>query len=119
MNSTVSKPACMTWIAVAIFFCATRGLFAEFHGSIKLNEDAFAVAAQRISDGHAIADLPCEYETQIQVPVWRFQERSPLRFACRESQSSAIRLHRNRKRGRRIAAQNKIRHGLIRISPIR
>jgi len=46
----------MTWIAVAIFFCATRGLFAEFHGSIKLNEDAFALAAQRISDGHAIAD---------------------------------------------------------------
>ena len=43
-------------IAVAILFSASRDVFAQSRGSIKLNEDAFAFAALVIREGHVIAD---------------------------------------------------------------
>ncbi len=56
MKSALSKPAFVTCVAVAILFCATRGVFAQSRGSIKLNEDAFAFAARLIQQGDVIAD---------------------------------------------------------------
>ncbi len=56
MKSAISKPAFVTFVAVAILFCATRGVFAQSRGSTKLNEDAFAFAALLIREGHVIAD---------------------------------------------------------------
>jgi hypothetical protein len=56
MKSAISRSAFVACVAVAILFCATRGVFAQSHGSIKLNEDAFALAARLIREGHVIAD---------------------------------------------------------------
>jgi hypothetical protein len=56
MKSVISKSAFVTFVAVAICLCAISGVFAQSHGSIKLNENAFAFAAQLINEGHVIAD---------------------------------------------------------------
>jgi hypothetical protein len=56
MKSAISKPAFVSFVAVAILFCAISGVFAQSHGSIKLNEDASAFAARLINERHVIAD---------------------------------------------------------------
>jgi hypothetical protein len=56
MKSVISKSAFVTFVAVATCLCAISGVFAQSHGSIKLNENAFAFAAQLINEGHVIAD---------------------------------------------------------------
>jgi hypothetical protein len=56
MKRAISKPALVSFVAVGVLFCATRGVFAQPHGSIRLNEDAFAFAARLINEGHVIAD---------------------------------------------------------------
>src|SRR5689334_23203753 len=56
MTSAISKPEFVACAAVAILFCATHRVVAQSRGSIKLNEDAFAFAAQLINKGHVIAD---------------------------------------------------------------
>jgi hypothetical protein len=56
MKSAISKSAFIVCVAVAILLCAISDVFAQSHGSIKLNEDAFAFAARLIREGHVIAD---------------------------------------------------------------
>ena len=56
MKSAISRPAFVSFVAVGVLFCAISGVFAQSRGSIKLNEDAFAFAAQLINKGHVIAD---------------------------------------------------------------
>jgi hypothetical protein len=56
MKSAILKPAFVTCIAVAILFSATRGVFGESRGSIKLNEEVFAFAVRLINEEHIIAD---------------------------------------------------------------
>src|ERR1700751_4496019 len=56
MKSANSRSALVTCVAVAILFCATRGVFAQSRGRIKLDEDTFAFAARLINKGHVIVD---------------------------------------------------------------
>jgi hypothetical protein len=56
MKSANSRSAFVTCVAVAILFCATRGVFAQSRGRIKLDEDTFAFAARLINKGHVIVD---------------------------------------------------------------
>ena len=56
MKSAISKSEFVSPFAVAILLCAISDVFAQSHGSIKLNEDAFAFAARLIREGHVIAD---------------------------------------------------------------
>jgi hypothetical protein len=55
MKSAISKPAFVSFAAVAIFLCAISVL-AQTRNSVHLNENAFAFAAQLINEGHVIAD---------------------------------------------------------------
>jgi len=56
MKSAFLKLAFVACVTVAILFCATRDVFAQSRGSIKLNDDAFAFALRLINEGHVIAD---------------------------------------------------------------
>jgi hypothetical protein len=56
MESAISKSAFVSPLAVAVLLCAIGDVLAQSRGSIKLNEDAFAFAAQLINEGHVIAD---------------------------------------------------------------
>lgn len=56
MKSAISRPAFVSFVAVGVLFCAVSGVFAQSGGSIKLNENAFAFAAQLIKEAHVIAD---------------------------------------------------------------
>jgi hypothetical protein len=55
MKSAISKSAFVTFVAVAILFCAISVL-AQTRKSVHLNEGAFAFAVRLINDGHVIAD---------------------------------------------------------------
>ena len=56
MKSVISRPAFVACVAIAILFYATRDVFAQPQGSIKLNGDAFAFALRLIQERHVIAD---------------------------------------------------------------
>jgi hypothetical protein len=56
MKSVISKPAFAACVAAAILFCASRDVFAQSRGSIKLNEDALAFAARLINERHVVGD---------------------------------------------------------------
>ena len=56
MKPPASKSALLSFAAVAILFCSIDDLFAQSHGTIKLNKDAPAFAARLIREGHVIAD---------------------------------------------------------------
>ena len=56
MESTISKPAFIACVAVALLFCATRDVLPQSSGGIRLNKNASEFAAQLIKEGHVIAD---------------------------------------------------------------
>jgi hypothetical protein len=56
MKATILKGASVCSIALAILFYAISDVRAESRTNIKLNENAYAFAAQLIKEGHLVAD---------------------------------------------------------------
>ena len=56
MKTTTSKPALVSFAAVAILFSLIGDVFAQSRGTIKLNKDACVFAAQLIQEGYVTAD---------------------------------------------------------------
>ena len=56
MKSTVRRPAFVSFAAVGLLLCAINGIFAQSHGSIRLNKNAFVFATRLINEEHVIAD---------------------------------------------------------------
>src|ERR1051326_5885652 len=56
MKFAIRKPLFITCVSVTIFLCGACVAFAQPHGSIKLNKDAFAFASKLINDGQVTAD---------------------------------------------------------------
>jgi hypothetical protein len=56
MKPAASKPALVSFAAVTILLCSIGDVFAQARGTIKLNEDAFALAARLIQEGHVTVD---------------------------------------------------------------
>ena len=56
MKPTTSKPALVSFAAVAILFSSIGDVFAQSRGTIKLNKDACVFAGRLIQEGHVTAD---------------------------------------------------------------
>jgi hypothetical protein len=56
MKPAILKSACVCYIALIALLYALSDVRAQSRGSIKLNENGFAFAAQLVKEGHFVAD---------------------------------------------------------------